>query len=106
MPLDLTIQDDVYFSETFKVIVRSCKEKLLSNAKEIYLDDKSFMYAHRNNFYAFLRGIGVDERLIWPTAFINDITNPLENFTDRKTLFICTIEDLDQLLIQLKTTRS
>lgn len=106
MPLDIIVDDDIYFSESFKVIVRSCKEKLLSNARELALTDKSFMYAHRNNFYTFLRGLGVDERVLWATAFINDILNPFEDFTHKPTIYVCNIEDLDQLLIQLRTIRN
>lgn len=105
MAIDITVDDDIYFSEPFKVIVRSCKERLLSNARTLALDDKSFMYAHRNNFYTFLRGLDVDERVIWASAFINDILNPFEDFTHLTTIYICNIEDLDQLLIQLRTVR-
>lgn len=101
MPLDITIDDDVYFSEAFKVIVRSCKEQLVTQARELTLVDRSFMYAHRNNFYTFLRGLGIDERLIWPTAFINDIIIPSDNFMNKQKILLVTIESLDSLKLRL-----
>lgn len=100
MPLDIQIDDDVYFSEPFKVIVRSCKEQLIRQARELVLIDRSFMFAHRNNFYTFLRGLGIDERLIWPTAFINDIIIPSENFMDKQKILLVTIESIDSLKLQ------
>lgn len=105
MPLNLEISKDIYYSESFKTIVRSCKEILIANATEIALTDKAFMYAHRNNFYVFLRGLGIDEPLIWPTAFINDITNPFDDFTHKTTLLLCNQQDLDNLTLQLNTVQ-
>lgn len=103
MPLDIPVYDDLYFSEPFKVIVRSCKEVLLENSSEFAIIDRSFLYAHRNNFYAFLRGLGFDERLIWVIAFINDIVDPMISFESKKTLRTVTLDTIDRIILPLRT---
>ena len=104
MPLaKLVTEQDIYFSEPFKVIVRSCKEVLLEGSTVLPITDRSFLYAHRNNFYAWLRGIGFDERLIWVTAFINDIKDPTGDISYLKEIRTVTIDAVDSIILPLKT---
>ena len=103
MPINIPVAEDIYFSESFKVVIRSCKEILLNEATELTIVDRSFLFAHRNNFYAFLRGLGVDERLLWVIAFINDITDPTQGFENKKTIWTVTLESVDRLILPLRT---
>lgn len=104
MPLaKLPTYDDTYFSESFKVIIRSCKEVLLETSSEYPITDKSFLYAHRNNFYAWLRGLGFDERLLWTIAFINDIKDPTGDITYLTKIQTVTIDSVDSIILPLKT---
>lgn len=105
MPLDIIVDEDIYYSDEFKTIVRSCKEKILEGAQELALVDRSFVYAHRNNFYTFLRGIGIDERLVWPIAFINDIHDPSKGLMEKSSIYICTMEQINRLITHLKTVK-
>ena len=103
MPIDIPVYDNIYFSEEFKVIVRSCKEILLEGSSEFAMEDRSFLYAHRNNFYAYLRGLGFDERLVWVIAFINDITDPTKGFEHMTSLRTVTINAIDSIILPLRT---
>ncbi len=103
MPLDINVYDDLYFSESFKNIIRSCKEILLETSSEYAILDRSFLFAHRNNFYAYLRGCGFDERVIWVIAFINDIVDPTLGFEDKKTLRTVTLDTIDRIILPLRT---
>lgn len=103
MPLDIPVYDDVYFSDDFKVVVRSCKEILLEGASDYPLNDRAFLYAHRNNFYALLRGLGFDERLLWTIAFINDINDPTTGFENKSILKTVTINAVDSIILPLRT---
>lgn len=103
MPLaNLTVPEDLYFTESFKTVIRSCKEKLLEVSNVYPITDKSFLYAHRNNFYAWARGVGFDERLIWVIAYINDIYDPtdISNLTSLQTV---SIDAVNSIILPLKT---
>lgn len=106
MPLAITLHDNTYFTEEFKNIVRSCKEILLDNSSEYSMLDRTFLYAHRNNFYAYLRGCGFSEELIWPIAFINDITDPTKGFENKKILRTVTIDVIDSIILPLRTNHN
>ncbi len=103
MPLPIVMHDDAYFSEEFKIIVRSCKEVLLERSVPYEVTDLSFYNAHKNNFHTFLRGMNVDERLIWPISFINDIIDPTKDFMDKRTFRLIDVIELDRLMTILKT---
>ena len=104
MPLaNFPIYDDVYFSENFKVVIRSCKEILLDSSRTLPITDKSFLFAHKNDFYAWARGIGMDERLIWINAFINDIVDPTGDISNLKEIQTVTIDTVNSIILPLRT---
>lgn len=101
MPLRITSGNDYFYTEEFKVIVRSCKEILQARASSVPIVDIGKKFAYRHNFYKFLREYGagtiterVAEDMMWVIGFINDIDDPTADFSHLSEIKMITREDL------------
>lgn len=62
-------------------------------------------FAYKNNFHKFLRNLkikdtdafAIDEELVWTISFINDITNPTQDFSHLPGIYIVTKEIIDSI---------
>jgi hypothetical protein len=75
------ISQDIFYTEGFKVIVRSEKEYLLSQSSSVSLDKRYDVWACRNDFYKLLRNKNIPPYLYWVTAYLNGIEDPLSDIT-------------------------
>jgi len=113
MPLPYTGGDELYYTDEYKVIIRSCKEVLLAQASKTQLLDPGIRYAYRYNFHKFLRQLRnanegafvIPEELIWTIAFINGIEDPADDFSHFTELRIVTMEQVDALIQSTRTVR-
>lgn len=94
---------DVFFTEAFKVIVRSEKEYLLSQATTVDLDKRYDVWACRNDFYKLMRNKKVPPYLYWVTAFLNDVLDPLQDITDMEFFYQINETILSKVIARSKT---
>ena len=109
MPLDLPSIDDIYFSEEFKVMVRSNKEFLISRSQRFPIIDKALVEAHKYNFYNVLRILtngSITQSHAWVIAYINDIKNPDQNISGMESYLYVDQTVIDQMLSRMNTERS
>ncbi|QDB70479.1 hypothetical protein CF8_0068 [Aeromonas phage CF8] len=93
MPISLTPGNEYFYSDEFKVVIRSCKEMILARASFAPFDNPAIKHAYRGNFHKLLRSIGgenpsIPEDMIWVNAFINGIENPNQDFSDLKGIWL------------------
>lgn len=108
MPLDVKLINDIYYTEDFKVMIRSNKEYLVANALEFPLIDRALVSAHRYDFYSILRITGQDKinpMLYWVIAFINGILNPEQDVIDMKSYLYVDETVINQMLARQNTER-
>lgn len=113
MPLPYTGGDSYYYTDEYKVIVRSCKEVLLKNASYTPFLELGIKYAYRYNFHKFLRQLrtstsgmtAIPEELIWTISFINGIENPNQDFSHLAGIYTVTYEQIDLLIQSTRTVR-
>jgi hypothetical protein len=96
---------DYFFTEEFKVMARSIKDELIANSTELSLVDRAELNAFRYNFYRLLKAKNVRMHLWWVNAFINDIINPYQDTTAKKSIFIVDEEILNKAVARNNTTR-
>lgn len=113
MPLPYTGGDDFYYTDEYKVIIRSCKEVLLAQASNTQILDPGIRFAYRYNFHKFLRQLRnanagsfvIPEELIWTISFLNGIEDPTQDFSHLTELRIVTFEQVDALIQSTRTVR-
>lgn len=98
-------EDDVYFSEETKVLLRSNIDYLKRMASTQVISDRSFLHAHRYDFNRILRAHRIPIILHWITCYLNDITDPSQDVSGM-TIFL-TIDQtiVDNLISKANTTR-
>lgn len=108
MTIHIEEGDPFFYTEEFKVIVRSCREMIKAKAKYVQFGDPSMKYAHRTNFYRLIRSqveIGVPlvtNDMMWVTQFINGIENPYSDISHLDGIWII---DRDVIQSFIMTTR-
>lgn len=113
MPIPYTGGKDYYYSDEYKVIIRSCKEVLLQSASYTPFLNNGIKFAYQYNFHKFLRQLRTDnsditaipEELIWTISFINGIENPNEDFMHLDGIYTVTFEIVDMLIQSTRTRR-
>lgn len=89
MPLpidDFSEGKDVFFTESFKVMVRSEKEFIVRESSEVPIVSRSQLYSFKNDIYRLLRVMNVPTYLWWVTAYINGVEDPTSDITHLKTI--------------------
>lgn len=108
MPLDVKIMNDIYYTEDFKVMIRSNKEYLIARAQMFPLVDRALVSAHRYDFYSILRIVGqgkINPMLFWVIAFINNINNPEQDVIDMKSYLYVDESVINQMISRQNTER-
>lgn len=103
--LEGSSEEEYFYSERFKVLVRSEKEHLLKTSTVMPFTDKAQAWAMKHNIYMFLRNNNVPEHLLWATAYINGIENPFSNFTHLKQIFMINEQTLNNSISRSNTVR-
>ncbi|MNG46912.1 hypothetical protein D3C79_47760 [compost metagenome] len=74
--LNVNATKDIFYTDRYKIMVRSLKEVLLKQAQALPIPNPNDRYAYRYDFYRLLRELGVESHLHWTVAFLNDVTDP------------------------------
>lgn len=99
MAIDLPPPMDQFFTEEYRVMIRSNKEYLLSVAGHYPITDISFLHAHRYDFYrVILESFKVPQHMHWTIAFLNDIENPSQYIGDMKEVLIVDTAVINKLM--------
>lgn len=107
MSIKLTPEDDYYYSDAFKTLVRSNKRYLLRACEHIQIVELDFLYVNRNNVYGLLArlpSLNIPTHLLWVTAFLNGITNPNEDISKRTEILKIAPAVIEELIRKQKTT--
>lgn len=96
---------DFYYTEEYKVLVRSQKELLLQRSLSVVVDNPNILYAFRNDFYRYLRVRGIEEHLFWTIAYLNGIENPHEDVAHLKSFQTVDESDINRLIARTNTVR-
>lgn len=78
---DVSSSKDVFFTERFKVLIRSEKELLIRQASSTAILETNQVQAYRNDFYRLMRAHNIEPHLWWATAYINGIENPSQDIS-------------------------
>ena len=107
MPIDTggNAMYDFFYTEEFKVLVRSQKEILLRSAGELPLVNRSEVQMYRYDFYRLLRSLGIPNHLHWATAFINGIEDPFKDNSGIKEIRTVSQSQLEDIITRKNTTR-
>lgn len=76
MPIYVNEGKDIFFTDEFKTLIRSCKELIIERSIPTLITVPSIKEAYRYDFYKLLRELGITEDMVWVTAYINDVTDP------------------------------
>lgn len=107
MPLHLqTFGDmDLYYTERYKVLIRSNKELLIETATTVPLLDRVNVYAFRYDIYRLLRSLNVEQHMFWTNAFINDIINPNQDISNLKEIKIANEQVISKMIARSNTVK-
>lgn len=98
--------DDVYYTEDFKTLVRSNRTAIIANSFEAVVVESEFLYAFKTSMYRFLRSQNVSPKYYWACAYLNGWDIPTFNI-QRIVKWIRPNEDyIDNLLARNNTIRS
>lgn len=84
---EISPNKDVFFTERFRVLIRSEKELLLRQAASTAILEPNQVQAYRNDFYRLLRAHNIESHLWWATAYINGIENPSQDISGMTSFF-------------------
>lgn len=99
MAIDLPAPMEQFFTDEYKVMVRSNKEYLQSIAGKYPIQDLSFLHAHRFDFYrVILESFNVPQHLHWTVGFLNDIEDPSQFIGDMKEVLIIDSTVINKLI--------
>lgn len=73
--------DDYYYSEEFKTLIRSHKDFLLQNTAPTAILNRSLLFAFPTDFYVYLKNQEVPPRLWWVCAYLSGIETSWTNVT-------------------------
>lgn len=102
----LPTEDDSYFSEDTRVLIRSNKEYLLAFTSIKNFSDPSFVYAHRYDFHRILRFENEPASMRWIIAYLNGIENPSTDVSGMKFYYTIDKQIIDKLIARKNTVRS
>lgn len=105
MGLNLTINDDRYYTEDFKVMIRSNRDWLLSNSMLIPITNPSIVNAHKYDFYTVLRIIGISSVMHWVLAYLNDIGDPAKDISGMTSYLSIDLTVINQMIARQNTVR-
>lgn len=74
--LNVNPTKDIFFTDRYKILVRSLKEVLLKQAQALPIPNPNDRFAYRYDFYRLLRELGIESHMFWTVAFLNDVTDP------------------------------
>ncbi len=97
---------DFFFTERFKVLVRSEREILLRQTQEIPIVSHAQLYAYRYDFYRFLRVQGIENHMLWVTAYLNGIEDPFMDCAGMQSYKIIDEAHLTQAVARSNTTQA
>lgn len=108
MPLTTSsiVEDDVYYTEEFKTLIRSHRDFLLQNTPASTETDTSLLYAFRNNFYGYLKAKGVPPKLWWVCAYLSGIKTPYQDISRLKKWYRPDPDSIDNIISRSNTIRS
>ena len=107
MPIDTGYNSmyDFYYTEEFKVLVRSQKEILLRSSGSVPLVNRSEVQMYRYDFYRLLRSLGIPDHLHWATAFINGIEDPFKDNAGLIEVLSISTSQLENIITRKNTER-
>ena len=97
---------DFYYTDAFKILVRSEKEILLRGSQMIPIVDRAMLYAFRTDFYRVMRVMNIPAHLRWATAYINDISDPNQDVSDMQSFQMINESDLNKAISRSNTVKA
>jgi len=96
---------EFFYTDAFKILVRSEKEILLRTAQLMPIVDRAMLYAFRTDFYRVMRSMNIPAHLRWATAFINDINDPNQDVSDLHSFMAISESDLNKAISRSNTVK-
>lgn len=97
---------EVYFTESFKTMVRSEKEFILREASSVPILTPGAQYAYRFDIYRLLRSMQIPSYLWWVTAYINGIEDPFMDVSKLKQILKVNESSLEDRIVRSNTTQA
>lgn len=99
-------ENEVYYTEDFKTLIRSHREYLLANTQPSVELDTSLLYAFKNDFFGYLRAKGVEPKLWWVCAYLSDIKTPFQDISRLEKWYRPDPDAIDRIISRSNTVRS
>lgn len=96
---------DIFYTESFKTLVRSEKESLRNSAQLQIIQEPHVLNAYRNDFYRLLRHYGIGSHLYWANAYINNIENPTADISKMVSFLVLNEASLSAAIARSNTTQ-
>ena len=94
----------VFYTEPFKVLVRSEKEVLLRSAATVPIINRHELHAYRFDIYRLLRSLKIQPHLYWATAYLNGIEDPGQDISGLQSILTVNEEILNKAITRSSTT--
>jgi|AGFT01.1.fsa_nt_gi hypothetical protein len=108
MPLSTAnvVENDVYYTEEFKTLIRSHRDFLIANTQASVELDTSMLFAFKNDFYGYLRAKGVPPKLWWVCAYLTGIKTPFQDISRLEKWYYPDADAIDRIISRSNTVRS
>ena len=103
---NLTTENDIYFSEDTKTMIRANREYLLKLAVEVNIMQLNYVQAHKYDFCRVLRQHGVPLRMQWIVQYLNGIEDPNQDISGMKTFLNLDERVVNAMLTRMNTVRT
>jgi hypothetical protein len=97
---------ELFYTDAFKILVRSEKEILLRGSQTIPIVDRAMLFAFRTDFYRVMRSMNVPAHLRWATAYINDIIDPNQDVSNLHSFQLINESDLNKAIARANTVKA
>ncbi len=103
---NLQVENDVYFSEATKVMVRANREYLLRLTTDVNIIHKNYVQAHKYDFNRIIRQHGVPLRMQWIVQYLNGIEDPNQDVSGMTSFKNINEDIINQMLTRMNTVRT
>ncbi len=103
---NLPIENDIYFSESTKIMVRANREYLLGLTTEVTVLHKNYVQAHKYDFNRIMRQHNVPLRMQWIVQYLNGIEDPNQDVSGMTTFKNINEDIISQMLTRVNTVRT
>lgn len=99
-------EDEYYYTEEFKTLMRSHREFLIANTPPATETNTSLLFAYRFDFFRYIKKKGVEPKFWWLCAYLSDITTPYQDISRMEKWYRPNPEQIEQIIARNNTVNN